>query len=610
MGRTPYNKLVQEFTSLEAKSKQATVQEVLPFFCEIPYYCTFGSKKIEAKQIFHRLVQISPTSEILPHLLSSYKNCLNEEIKTDIMLSIWRFFGKTKKKAGLPFPSEEQIRTFIEQLAQDVTIFSKDFEFGVISIISSLLERDGERNLRYCVLRSGGAKIIFDAIDHTTKHTFWQGEESCANLVVVTIMDISLDPWLGQVITNDQMSCLFLHLKRLSNFETGSPEWVNCICLTIAAVNFGRTHQSLDSFLPQSIEQISKHVFLDALKKETVAVLKFSDAILTLESFVINEAYKEKILNMNEDIVHLLVGIVSDPETTLDDCRRCLRILNHLSITVLGQEFLKPYLNYFSSLTASGDYEIAITSASIISTCQLSKPNVNKGDQKHLSIPRKATNVMISYSWAEKEKVLELLPLLRAQFKTSDFWIDIENMQGNIVDKMAEAIDAADVIFCFVSQSYSDSANCKKELIYSDKQGKKIIFIKVQSLRPIGWLGMIMGQELYVSCEPWEPSSIVSQIAEQMKRNFFLSEQPTQTLSSVSTDRITIRRLEQKRGGLLLKLPSSLSELLMEGGKLLGIQAAAVRFPPPAESLITNINLIMKDDIVILTTADEEKLFA
>ena len=63
-------------------------------------------------------------------------------------------------------------------------------------------------------------------------------------------------------------------------------------------------------------------------------------------------------------------------------------------------------------------------------------------------------------------------------------------------------------------------------------------------------------------------------------------------------------------GGVLLRLPETLHELLTIGGIALGIEAVAVRTVDSA-ALIGEIGLLRDNDIVVLTTNDEEQaLFA
>ena len=42
-------------------------------------------------------------------------------------------------------------------------------------------------------------------------------------------------------------------------------------------------------------------------------------------------------------------------------------------------------------------------------------------------------------------------------------WIDQEQMQGNTIEKMAEAVEQAAVVVVFVSEAYKHSGNCRIE---------------------------------------------------------------------------------------------------------------------------------------------------
>eukprot|EP01125_Pyxidicula_operculata_P012209 TRINITY_DN399_c4_g1_i1.p1 TRINITY_DN399_c4_g1~~TRINITY_DN399_c4_g1_i1.p1 ORF type:complete len:723 (+),score=192.47 TRINITY_DN399_c4_g1_i1:36-2204(+) len=90
------------------------------------------------------------------------------------------------------------------------------------------------------------------------------------------------------------------------------------------------------------------------------------------------------------------------------------------------------------------------------------------------------------------------------------------------------------------------------------------------------------------------------------------SKSPRKSLltGSQEADRpwIIIRKLNTKRGGVKIRLPYSIEELIIQGSKLLGIEAIAVR-ECPTEAEILEISAIPSDGIVYLTTEDDELEF-
>ena len=57
-------------------------------------------------------------------------------------------------------------------------------------------------------------------------------------------------------------------------------------------------------------------------------------------------------------------------------------------------------------------------------------------------------------------------------------------------DSMAEGVENAAVVVCFLSQKYQDSENCKKELQYTGSKHISIIPVYTQrGWKPSEWLG-------------------------------------------------------------------------------------------------------------------------
>ncbi|XP_041361359.1 uncharacterized protein LOC121377441 [Gigantopelta aegis] len=109
---------------------------------------------------------------------------------------------------------------------------------------------------------------------------------------------------------------------------------------------------------------------------------------------------------------------------------------------------------------------------------------------------QKVGHVMISYQWADQE----ILKKIRDHIKHLGIpvWMDIDNMGGSILQAMAEAIEDAKVILICMSHKYKNSPNCRAEGVYAFQKRKTIIpLIMERGYRPDGWLGIILGSELF-----------------------------------------------------------------------------------------------------------------
>jgi hypothetical protein len=80
------------------------------------------------------------------------------------------------------------------------------------------------------------------------------------------------------------------------------------------------------------------------------------------------------------------------------------------------------------------------------------------------------------------------------------------------------------------------------------------------------------------------------------------------SVSIIPKTTITVRKLNAKRGGAEVVQPQSIQELLKVGGELLGISAVKVR-RMKTEADIRDVNTIQHEEIVYLTTEEDEKEF-
>lgn len=105
-------------------------------------------------------------------------------------------------------------------------------------------------------------------------------------------------------------------------------------------------------------------------------------------------------------------------------------------------------------------------------------------------------HVMISYCWAQQPLVKLLVPLLKAA--NIKVWFDLEQMKGDTVEAMAEAIEGSYLVLMCMSSAYKESANCRLEASYAHKSKKNVIPLLVEEgYSPTGWLGLLVGNALW-----------------------------------------------------------------------------------------------------------------
>ena len=107
---------------------------------------------------------------------------------------------------------------------------------------------------------------------------------------------------------------------------------------------------------------------------------------------------------------------------------------------------------------------------------------------------------MISYEWKTGLKYADKLftELDKNGYKV---WLDRKEMEGNVFDKMANAVFKSKVIILLISEAYEKSVNCTKEYNYAHQLNKLIIPVKVENYNPIKGckLDLLIAGELYYS---------------------------------------------------------------------------------------------------------------
>ena len=126
------------------------------------------------------------------------------------------------------------------------------------------------------------------------------------------------------------------------------------------------------------------------------------------------------------------------------------------------------------------------------------KPVLPVGPKARRLLPE-GKHVFLSYQWDVQAQVKDIKGQLNE--KNLKCWMDIDGgMKSNIYDSMAEGLQSAACVFCFMTQAYQDSANCKLELQFAQQSGVPIIPVMMQAnFTAKGWLGIL------TSCAVWTP---------------------------------------------------------------------------------------------------------
>ncbi|CAF1377711.1 unnamed protein product [Rotaria sp. Silwood1] len=107
-------------------------------------------------------------------------------------------------------------------------------------------------------------------------------------------------------------------------------------------------------------------------------------------------------------------------------------------------------------------------------------------------------HVMLSYHWDNKELVSKIYKVLKS--KNIPVWMDIHGgISFNLFHSMADGIENAAVVCCFMTPKYQTSRNCEKELLYADRRRVPIIPCRLtRDWEPSTWLGLIIAGLVWI----------------------------------------------------------------------------------------------------------------
>jgi hypothetical protein len=125
-------------------------------------------------------------------------------------------------------------------------------------------------------------------------------------------------------------------------------------------------------------------------------------------------------------------------------------------------------------------------------------------------------DIMISYSHKDETICKQIYEeLVKAGYRV---WIDYDQIHGNVMDAMAQAIERSQTIIICMSEQYRRSNYCRAEAHYAFQRQLKIVPILLQEhYQPDGWLLFLIGQLLYVDFTKYEFPRAIEKLIEELR---------------------------------------------------------------------------------------------
>ncbi|XP_052101979.1 uncharacterized protein LOC127735734 [Mytilus californianus] len=132
------------------------------------------------------------------------------------------------------------------------------------------------------------------------------------------------------------------------------------------------------------------------------------------------------------------------------------------------------------------------------------KKKQNQSQSKQTGIPdqeKKCPEVFISYQWGKQKEIIALYQRL-TEFGLS-CWMDIYQMGGgdSLYEKIDSGVRGCKVVLTCITQKYSLSANCRREVSLADALKKPIIPLLLEKMDwpPSGPMSMVFTQLLFIN---------------------------------------------------------------------------------------------------------------
>ncbi|CAF3524144.1 unnamed protein product [Rotaria socialis] len=235
-----------------------------------------------------------------------------------------------------------------------------------------------------------------------------------------------------------------------------------------------------------------------------IAIPQLLTGFLTVSK---NDAIQQKTANLNK--LSLLIEMSEKYPITLD-------ILWSLSFNEDIQQQLRSNRSFMNKLArlkeeCSNEKMRKIIFGILwnLESCHQDRPTSDFIDEKKFDI-------MISYSHKDEVICKQIYEeLVKSGYRV---WIDYDQIHGNVMDAMAQAIEQSNVIIICMSEQYRRSNYCRAEAHYAFQRQLKIVPILLQEhYTPDGWLLFLIGQLLYVDFTKYEFPRAIELLIQELK---------------------------------------------------------------------------------------------
>ncbi|CAF3337407.1 unnamed protein product [Rotaria socialis] len=307
--------------------------------------------------------------------------------------------------------------------------------------------------------------------------------------------------WLSHLSTKLRTTILSIIETAINDEVALCSYGVLCEVLTDEELKDLKVAENIYNYLLQMIEAAWNQTAEKYKRIHMILLLQGCQAISK------NDSMQQKIAQ--SDRIHLLIEMCDEYPIVYD-------IIWALSFSQDIQQQLRSNPSFMSKLTRlakqSENEQMRKAINGILWNLDINHENRSIDDKHTTNI----FDIMISYSHKEKVLCKQIYEeLIKAGYRV---WIDFDQMHGNVMDAMAQAIEQSNTVIMCMSEQYRKSNYCRAEAQYAFQRERKIVPILLQKqYKPDGWLLFIIGQLLYVDFNKYEFSRAMQMLHNELK---------------------------------------------------------------------------------------------
>ena len=160
-------------------------------------------------------------------------------------------------------------------------------------------------------------------------------------------------------------------------------------------------------------------------------------------------------------------------------------------------------------------------------------------------------HAMLSYAWGKDQEIQAHVIRVRKALvqRGIDCWMDVGGgMKTDIYDSMAEGVENAAVVICFMNQSYQESENCQLELKFAKQSGLPFVPVMLSDdpkWKASGWLGIVTAGALWTPLDLADFENSVDRIASQVKMVAITEKEETGASEGSDAVKAELKRLRE-----------------------------------------------------------------